>query len=96
MMTSHFDEEDFKDHKSKEDLKQRLISSKIVKELFTISDASRLLKVNYSVAQVIVKRMADDGLLEVVISRNNKTVNKYRRAGLAAYWLSIPWKKTHE
>ena len=69
------------------------MDSKVVEELFTISDASRLLKVNHSVAQGIVKRMAADGLLEVVRSRNNKTVNKYRRAGLAAYWLSIPWRK---
>ena len=92
MMTS-FDRQDFKDYKANEELKQRLMDSKVVEELFTISDASRFLKVNHSVAQGIVKRMAADGL-EVVRSRN-KSQSTYRRVGrppTAIYSV----EKTHE
>ncbi len=40
-MTSPFDRQDFKDYKANEELKQRLMDSRVVEELFTISDASR-------------------------------------------------------
>lgn len=92
MMTSPFDKRSDQEYAANKELRSKLLNSKTAERLFTISDAARLLRVNHSIAQGVVKRMAADGLLEVVRSRNNRTVNKYRRAGLAAYWLSIPWR----
>jgi len=93
MTTSLFERQNDSGVKTRQEREKMLMSSGLVEDYFTISDAARAMKVHHSIARGVVTSLANQGKLEAAVMRQTRLITKYRRAGTATRWLSMPWRK---
>jgi len=93
MTTSLFERQNDTGKITLKEREKMLMSSGLVEDFFTVTDAARALRVHHSFARVVVTSLVDQGKLEAMVARQKRVITKYRRAGTAARWLSMPWRK---